>query len=55
MQWIVAVAYGFAVLYDLITAVALILVLRRNRTGVKRYVRSFPFEEGGILTLCSRR
>ncbi|KAL1940984.1 hypothetical protein VTO73DRAFT_7620 [Trametes versicolor] len=34
--WIVAVAYGFAVLYDLITVVALITVLRRSRTGMKR-------------------
>ncbi|KAH9858032.1 hypothetical protein C2E23DRAFT_880705 [Lenzites betulinus] len=34
--WIVAVAYGLAVLCDLITALALIFVLRRSRTGVKR-------------------
>lgn len=52
-QWIVAVAYGFAVLYDLITVVALIIVLRRSRTGMNRYVRHFP-KEDCIMTLCSR-
>ncbi|EIW52183.1 uncharacterized protein TRAVEDRAFT_53608 [Trametes versicolor FP-101664 SS1] len=34
--WIVSVAYGLAVVCDLITALALIVVLRRSRTGVKR-------------------
>ncbi|KAL1940973.1 hypothetical protein VTO73DRAFT_7609 [Trametes versicolor] len=36
VQWIVSVAYGLAVVCDLITALALIFVLRRSRTGVKR-------------------
>ncbi|KAH9896099.1 hypothetical protein C8Q73DRAFT_789882 [Cubamyces lactineus] len=35
-SWIVSVAYGLAVLCDIITASALIFVLRRSRTGVKR-------------------
>ncbi|KAL1940972.1 hypothetical protein VTO73DRAFT_7608 [Trametes versicolor] len=34
--WIVSVAYGLVVLCDLITTLALIFVLRRSRTGVKR-------------------
>ncbi|KAI0628299.1 hypothetical protein C8Q77DRAFT_1076869 [Trametes polyzona] len=34
--WIVSVAYGLAVLCDLITASALILSLHRSRTGFKR-------------------
>ncbi|KAJ8495506.1 hypothetical protein ONZ51_g1677 [Trametes cubensis] len=35
-SWIVSVAYGLAVLCDIITASALIFVLRRSRTGVRR-------------------
>ncbi|KAI0644919.1 hypothetical protein C8Q79DRAFT_1119719 [Trametes meyenii] len=35
-SWIVSVAYGLAVLCDLITASALILALLRSRTGVRR-------------------
>ncbi|EIW52182.1 uncharacterized protein TRAVEDRAFT_75272 [Trametes versicolor FP-101664 SS1] len=34
--WIISVAYGMVVLCDLINATALIVVLRRSRTGVKR-------------------
>ncbi|KAL1940981.1 hypothetical protein VTO73DRAFT_7617 [Trametes versicolor] len=35
-KWIVSVAYGMLVLCDLINSTALIVVLRRSRTGVKR-------------------
>lgn len=53
-QWIVSVAYGLAVMCDLITALALIFVLRRSRTGVKRYVRPSLLHNSSILTLALR-
>lgn len=54
VQWIVSVAYGLAVVCDLITALALIFVLRRSRTGVKRYACPFFARGTNILTLALR-